>query len=122
MEKMSGGAPPTGKATPLSETLQELFNIFFPGKRFLGPVPTEEGSLNFPVEVEEGATHDINELSSGEKEVLFGYLRLRNSAPKYSVILLDEPELHTEPSLGARPSAVLSQTFEFRVGKTKFGW
>ena len=99
MEKMAGGAPTTGKATPLSETLQELFNIFFPGKRFLGPVPTEEGSLNFPVEVEEGATHDINELSSGEKEVLFGYLRLRNSAPKYSVILLDEPELHLNPAL-----------------------
>ena len=99
MEKMSGGAVTTGKTTPLSETLQELFKIFFPGKRFLGPVPTEEGSLNFPVQVEGGATHDINELSSGEKEVLFGYLRLRNSAPKYSVILLDEPELHLNPAL-----------------------
>ena len=99
MEKMSGGVAPTDQAASLSETLQELFKIFFPGKRFLGPVPTEEGSLNFPVEVEGGATHDINELSSGEKEVLFGYLRLRNSAPKYSVILLDEPELHLNPAL-----------------------
>ena len=33
------------------------------------------------------------------KEVLFGYLRLRNSAPKYSVVLLDEPELHLNPAL-----------------------
>ena len=99
MEKMPGEVTLSTRATPLSETLQELFNIFFPGKRFLGPVPTEEGSLNFPVEVEGGATHDINELSSGEKEVLFGYLRLRNSAPKHSVILLDEPELHLNPAL-----------------------
>ena len=38
-------------------------------------------------------------MSSGEKEILFGYLRLRNSAPKYSVILLDEPELHLNPAL-----------------------
>lgn len=84
---------------PLSETLQELFKTFFPGKEFLGPIPTEDGSVNFPVRVHGGATHDINDLSSGEKEVLFGYLRLRNSAPKHSVILLDEPELHLNPAL-----------------------
>lgn len=83
----------------LSETLQDLFKMFFPGKRFLGPVPTDDGNLNFPVEIDGGAKHDINDLSSGEKEVLFGYLRLRNSAPKHSVILLDEPELHLNPAL-----------------------
>jgi hypothetical protein len=38
-------------------------------------------------------------LSSGEKEILYGYLRLRNSAPRNSVILLDEPELHLNPGL-----------------------
>lgn len=99
MEKAFGGAATMGRETPLADTLQELFNIFFPGKKFLGPQPTEDGSLSFPVEVEGGVTHDINDLSSGEKEVLFGYLRLRNSAPKYSVILLDEPELHLNPAL-----------------------
>lgn len=99
MEKHKGGAASTAKTELLSETLQELFRTFFPGKKFLGPVPTEDGRLDFPVEVGNGATHDINELSSGEKEVLFGYLRLRNSAPKHSVILLDEPELHLNPAL-----------------------
>ena len=83
----------------LSDTLKELFTTFFPGKKFLGPTPTDDGSLSFPVAMEDGATHDINDLSSGEKEVLFGYLRLRNSAPRYSVILLDEPELHLNPAL-----------------------
>lgn len=98
-EKASGTATQINGTPPLSETLQELFQIFFPGKRFLGPKPTDDGSLQFPVEVEGGAIHDINDLSSGEKEVLFGYLRLRNSAPRYSVILLDEPELHLNPAL-----------------------
>ena len=98
-ERTPDGVTPTERTRPLSETLQELFTIFFPGKKFLGPVPTEDGNLSFPVEVEGGAIHDINDLSSGEKEVLFGYLRLRNSAPKYSVILLDEPELHLNPAL-----------------------
>ena len=55
------------RSEPLSQTLQELFTIFFPGKKFLGPVPTEDGNLSFPVEVEGGGTHDINDLSSGEK-------------------------------------------------------
>lgn len=98
-ERTQNGADFNENTQPLAETLQELFKIFFPGKRFLGPVPTKDGNLNFPVELEGGATHDINDLSSGEKEVLFGYLRLRNSAPRYSVILLDEPELHLNPAL-----------------------
>lgn len=80
-------------------TLQELFRIFFPGKKFIGPTPTKEGNLHFPVELIDGGTHDINELSSGEKEVLYGYLRLQNTSPHNSILLLDEPELHLNPRL-----------------------
>ena len=83
----------------LKETLDELFSVFFPGKTFLGPQPTADGGLAFPVRLESGREHDINELSSGEKEVLLGYLRLRNSAPRNSIVLLDEPELHLNPRL-----------------------
>ena len=84
---------------PMAETLQELFGTFFPGKTFRGPVPTLEGNLDFPVEVVGGSVHDINDLSSGEKEILFGYLRIRNSAPGHSIVLMDEPELHLNPAL-----------------------
>jgi energy-coupling factor transporter ATP-binding protein EcfA2 len=83
---------------PLSSTLAALFEHFFPDKKFLGPQPTADGNLTFPVEVG-GSIHDLDELSSGEKEVLYGYLRMRNSAPKHSIILLDEPELHLNPRL-----------------------
>lgn len=82
----------------LIETLRELFNIFFPGKEFLGAQPKPDGRLDFTVRTPAG-DHDIDDLSSGEKEVLYGYLRLRNSAPRNSVILLDEPELHLNPRL-----------------------
>jgi len=51
------------------------------------------------VRLSTGEVHDIDELSSGEKEILYGYLKLRNSTPGRSVILLDEPELHLHPSL-----------------------
>lgn len=82
--------------------LQELFQTFFPDKEFLGPKPTEDGKLEFPVKVGGREEHDLDELSSGEKEILYGYLRLRNSAPRHSIILLDEPELHLNPSLTRR--------------------
>lgn len=89
---------PQSRQSTLTNTLKELFASFFPDKTFLGPTPTIEGSLSFPVRVG-GSTHDLDELSAGEKEILYGYLRIRNSAPKHSIILLDEPELHLNPRL-----------------------
>ena len=83
----------------LNETLRELFQTFFPDKSYDGVRPLPGGSLEFPVRLKDGGTHDIDDLSSGEKEILYGYLRLRNSTPRSSVILLDEPELHLNPSL-----------------------
>lgn len=91
-EKASGN-------TSLSDTLKELFESFFPDKKFLGPKPTPDGSLAFPVITQNGTEHDLDELSSGEKEILYGYLRIRSSAPRDSIILLDEPELHLNPRL-----------------------
>ena len=84
---------------PLSDTLKELFRRFFPGKHFEGVKTNDKGELEFAVTVGGENKHDINDLSSGEKEILFGYLRLRNSAQRQSIILLDEPELHLNPKL-----------------------
>ncbi|HVX35604.1 MAG TPA: AAA family ATPase [Hyphomicrobium sp.] len=95
-EKAGGGST---QADTLTQTLQELFASFFPDKEFLGPQPTASGGLSFPVKTSTGGRHDLDELSAGEKEILYGYLRIRNSAPRYSVILLDEPELHLNPRL-----------------------
>lgn len=89
----------TLEVSNLNETLHELFQTFFPDKEYLGVQAMPNGGLTFPVRVKSGEVHDINELSSGEKEVLYGYLRLRSSTPKHSTILLDEPELHLNPGL-----------------------
>ena len=89
----------TGGVKPLSKTLEELFDLFLPGKKFQGPVASEGGELSFPVWVDENTQHDINELSSGEKEILFAYLRARTLSPRQSVLLIDEPELHLNPGL-----------------------
>ena len=98
MLRQKGGGRRHSKQRTLVSTLQELFSTFFPGKQFLGAQADGHGGLKFPVQI--GSTeHDINELSSGEKEILYGYLRLRKSAPRDSIILLDEPELHLNPKL-----------------------
>jgi predicted ATPase len=87
------------EAEALIESLKELFATFFPGKQFRGPQPTSDGRLLFPVTLPSGGEHDIDDLSSGEKEVLYGYLRLRISASRNSILLIDEPELHLNPRL-----------------------
>jgi energy-coupling factor transporter ATP-binding protein EcfA2 len=84
---------------PLYDTISELFVAFFPDKEFLKPVPDDEGNLTFPVRLRSGEVHDIDELSAGEKEIIYGYLRLRNKTPHNSILLLDEPELHLNPGL-----------------------
>lgn len=95
----SAAGQPLAEQSTLQETLKDLFNSFFPGKRFVGVRPKSDGALEFPIELLNGKRHDIDELSSGEKEVLLGYLRLRNSTPKRSILLLDEPEMHLNPRL-----------------------
>jgi hypothetical protein len=89
----------SGDASNLNETLKELFRTFFPYKRYLGIQIDDQGNMSFPVELSTGERHDINDLSSGEKEILYGYLRLRNSTPHHSTILFDEPEMHLNPAL-----------------------
>jgi len=83
----------------LNSALTELFQTFFPDKTYEGVRPQSHGALEFPVRLVSGEQHDIDELSSGEKEILYGYLKLRTGVPKNSMILLDEPELHLNPSL-----------------------
>jgi predicted ATPase len=86
-------------ANDLTATLKDLFATFIPGKNFEGPTPSQSGTLQFNVTTSAGAVHDINDLSSGEKEVLYGYLLLSNRAPKNSILMIDEPELHLNPRL-----------------------
>ena len=98
-EMLAERAGATGEAESLVTALKELFRTFFPGKTFLGPEPTLDGRVAFPVQLTNGSIHDLDELSSGEKEVLYGYVRLRSSPTQNSVVMVDEPELHLNPRL-----------------------
>ena len=103
----------TGRIKPLSRTLQELFQMFLPDKTFKGPQAVEGGEVAFRVWINDTTYHDINELSSGEKEILFAYLRARTLSPRQSVLLIDEPELHLNPGLVQG----LPQFYEKHIGR-----
>jgi len=95
------GADPA--SAPLQRSIKELFRTFFPGKEFLGVTLNTKDVLTFPVRLSTGETHDIDELYSGEKEIVCGYLWLRTGTPLRSVVLIDEPELHLNPAQRALP-------------------
>lgn len=87
-----------GVSISLEDSIVELFLQFIPGKTFEGIKPSEDGSITFNVKTPAGL-HDIADLSSGEKELIYGYLRLKNSGLKNSIVMIDEPELHLNPRL-----------------------
>ena len=96
----------------MATAMREIFRDMIPDKEFEGPRPTPEGRLEFNVMTGTNQ-HDIDDLSSGEKEILFGYLKTRARAPKNSVIIVDEPELHLNP----RMIAGLPNLYERHIGR-----
>ena len=96
----------------MATAMREIFRDMIPDKAFQGPRPTREGRLDFNVRTGLNE-HDIDDLSSGEKEILFGYLKTRARAPKNSVIIVDEPELHLNP----RMIAGLPHLYERHIGR-----
>ena len=102
----------TAATEEMATAMREIFSDMIPDKEFRGPRPTREGRLEFNV-VTGGNEHDIDDLSSGEKEILFGYLKTRTRAPRNSVIIVDEPELHLNP----RMIAGLPNLYERHIGR-----
>lgn len=94
----SDGTLPDSGPNMIDE-MRELIGGFLKGKTFDGPVIGKDGEITFPVVTSDGTTHDIDDLSSGEKEVVFGYLRAKTQTPTDSIIMIDEPELHLNPGL-----------------------
>lgn len=88
-----------GDETFFDESLADLFIKFIPGKKYKGASIDENKNITFDVVTDDGYKHDINELSSGEKEVLFAYVDMYQSGLVNSVIMIDEPEMHLNPRL-----------------------
>ena len=84
------------KNTEILEKIKQSFQIFFPNKIFLEQLARSEinQDYKFLIENEDGTIVDIDQLSSGEREIIafFTYLCTHNIGT--SIIIIDEPELH----------------------------
>lgn len=79
------------------EELKSTINLYITPKEFLGVERAETG-LVFPVNYL-GEIHDLDDLSSGEKEILMIFINLKWIQSENYILLYDEPELHLNARL-----------------------
>jgi len=84
------------KNIEILEKIKQSFQIFFPDKIFLEQLARSEMNQDykFLIENEDGTVVDIDQLSSGEREIIAFFTYLCTQAIGKSIIIIDEPELH----------------------------
>jgi predicted ATPase len=80
--------------------IRELFDRFFAPLRFVD-VRIDKSPFEFIVETPNGSI-DIDDLSSGEKEIFNIFIRFHQLNPHGSIILFDEADAHLHPDLERR--------------------
>jgi predicted ATPase len=93
------------------EGVRQIFQHFLPEQEFVDVDLPIRGMPQITVR-SSGVEHDINQLSSGQREILMTYTHLEKLQPTGSVILFDEPELHLHPTLQRRVIAHLRRLTE----------
>lgn len=78
------------------EKIKESFKIFFPNKEFLEKLSRASDMQDYRLMIknEDGSIVDLDQLSSGEREVLAFFTYLCTKAIHTSILIIDEPELH----------------------------
>lgn len=85
--------------------IKEFFNLFFAPMKFQD-VYIDRSPFGFVIETPLGEI-DIDDLSSGEKEIFNIYIRFHQLKPNGAVILFDEADMHLHPDLERRYLEVL---------------
>lgn len=101
------GSPTEGGAY---QRFKNFFDNFFSPMKFID-VNIKTDPAQFEVLTPTGII-DIDDLSSGEKEVLHTYLRFHLFEPNGAVVLFDEPDVHLHPEFARRYIDVLKQLAE----------
>ena len=85
--------------------IRDFFNQFFAPMKFID-VLIHKSPFEYLIDTPRGVI-DLDDLSSGEKEVLNTFIRFHQLAPKGAVILFDEADAHLHPDLERRYLEVL---------------
>lgn len=97
VEKNQGESVPQSIINPRMDRFINSFNSMFPSKKYKGIGIVDNQRMIFFEE--NGRKMDINNLSSGEKQIVFrGSFLLKNKkTSEESIILIDEPEISLHP-------------------------
>jgi predicted ATPase len=97
--KQLGALEIESKTYPTFEEFLEVVNGFLTRKRIAGV-----SSTSFRVQVvgEDGQKFSLDELSSGEKQILLFLAEVQRRIRRGSLLLIDEPEIHLHPAWQAR--------------------
>jgi len=89
----------TPKNEQILDKIKESFDIFFPNKVFLEKLTRTDNTKDYRlmIENEDKSVVDLDQLSSGEREVIAFFTYLCTKAIDNSIIIIDEPELHLHP-------------------------
>lgn len=87
--------------------IKDFFNLFFAPMKFKD-VFINKSPFEFVISTSMGDI-DIDDLSSGEKEILNIFIRFHQLKPKEAVILFDEADAHLHPDLERRYLEILRQ-------------
>ena len=71
-----------------------VVNRFLEGKQVVG---VDQESFRVQVKADSGAEFSIDELSSGEKQILLMLGEIQRRISKASIVMIDEPEIHLHP-------------------------
>ncbi len=79
--------------------IQHSFKIFFPHKEFLEKLSRVSDMQDYRLMIknEDGSIVDLDQLSSGEREIIAFFTYLCTKAIDTSILIIDEPELHLHP-------------------------
>ena len=86
----------TFKNAEVLDKIKKSFEIFFPNKKFLEQLSRTDTTKDYRlmIENEDKSIVDLDQLSSGEREVIAFFTYLCTKAINNSIIIIDEPELH----------------------------
>ncbi len=81
------------------EKIRKSFKLFFPNKEFLERLSRNDDIKDYRLMIrnEDNSVVDLDQLSSGEREVIAFFTYLCTKAINNSILIIDEPELHLHP-------------------------
>jgi predicted ATPase len=89
-----------GSRASLREDFELIFSKLLPGKSLQDLAINAAGTLSVRIrEAGSNAIYDIDSMSSGEKGLLLTFLLLRRAIAPGGIVLIDEPELHLNPTV-----------------------